>query len=312
LIENRNVVCLVGGVGGAKLAYGLAQVVPPERLTIIVNTGDDFWHYGLRICPDLDTIIYTLAGVVDPVNGWGLADETTTTLAALERLGASPWFRLGDKDLATHLFRTQLWQEGHTLTDITQRLRTALGVKCAILPMTNAPVATIIDSREYGELNFQVYFVKHRWQPQIKALRLDGIEKATVSAEVEQAMKQADCIVIGPSNPWLSVNPILSVPGMRRLIAAQDVPRVAVTPIIGGQAIKGPTTKIMKELGLVVSLETIADYYGDVLNGFIVDQRDLTPNIKHLRVASFDTLMDESSKRVTLAKNLLAWTRDWK
>lgn len=311
MTECRNIVLLVGGVGGAKLAYGLAHAVPPEYLTIIVNTGDDFWHYGLRICPDLDTITYTLAGVVDPANGWGLQGDTTITLEALSVYGM-PWFRLGDKDLATHLFRTQQWHEGRTLTEITRCINQALGVKCTLLPMTNTPVATMVETVEYGEIAFQVYFVKHRWQPQLKALRLDGIEQAIPGDAVCRAMQAADLILIGPSNPWLSINPILSVPGMRELIAAQDVPRVAVTPIINGQAVKGPTAKIMAELNLSPSAETVAHYYDGIINGFVYDQRDPTLEIQGIKCVAFDTLMDSNEKRITLAEKILQWTSDWK
>ena len=309
---DRNVVLLVGGVGGAKLAYGLAQILPSERLTIIVNTGDDFWHYGLRICPDLDTIVYTLAGIVNPVTGWGIADDTTVTLNALAHLGETPWFRLGDQDLATHLLRTQLWQEGYSLTQITHRITQALGVKWIVLPMTDSPVATIVDTAEYGELNFQVYFVKHRWQPRLKSLHIEGIENAIVSAEAQQAVEQADLIIIGPSNPWLSIDPILSVPGMRSMIAAQNVPRVAVTPIVGGEAVKGPAAKIMRELGYPVAAETVARHYGEVINGFIVDQQDGATNLPLLRTIVLDTWMDNNEKRISLARNLLNWTKDWK
>jgi LPPG:FO 2-phospho-L-lactate transferase len=307
-----NVVLLVGGVGGAKLAYGLEKILPPEQLTVIVNTGDDFWHYGLRICPDLDTITYTLSGLVDTVNGWGIAGDTTTTLDALQHLGETPWFRLGDHDLATHMLRTQWWHEGCSLTEITRRLTSALGIGCPVLPMADDPVATMITTEEHGELPFQVYFVKHRWQPTVQSIRLDGIDHARVTAEIARAVQAADVILIGPSNPWLSVNPILSVPGMRDLLTARQIPRVAVTPIINGEAVKGPTAKIMRELSLPLTAETIADYYGEVINGFVFDERD-----QHLRASlpystAMDTLMDSDAQRIRLARNLLDWISDWK
>lgn len=306
--NSRNVVLLVGGVGGAKLAYGLAQVVAPERLTIIVNTGDDFWHYGLRICPDLDTITYTLSGMVNTTMGWGVADDTTVTLEALTALGETPWFKLGDKDLATHLRRTQLWYEGHTLTQITKQLTKSVGIPCNILPMTDAPVATMVDTVEHGELGFQVYFVKHRWQPTLKSLRFAGIEDANISSEVEEAIQQADVLIIGPSNPWLSIDPILSVPGMRERIASRQIPRLAVTPVIDGEAVKGPTAKLMRELGYEVSPEVIANFYGDVINAFVYDQRDQSVQMDHLMTTAFDTLMTDNQKRVELARYLLDWT----
>ena len=179
--EPKNIVALVGGVGGAKLAHGLAQILPPECLTVIVNTGDDFWHYGLRVCPDLDTVMYTLSGVVNKTNGWGVADDTFATLSALKRYGEDPWFGVGDQDFATHLLRTQAIANGESLTTVTQKLTTALGINQTILPMTNAPVATKVVTIEQGELDFQVYFVRHRWQPTVTAIRFDGIEDAAVS-----------------------------------------------------------------------------------------------------------------------------------
>lgn len=311
MVDSRNVVLLVGGVGGAKLAAGLARMVPPDQLTIIVNTGDDFWHYGLRICPDLDTITYTLSGLVDPVNGWGIAGDTTITLDALGRLGEMPWFRLGDQDLATHLVRTTRLDAGESLTQITQAITSALGIRCRILPMTDEPVATRVDTVEHGELDFQDYFVRHRWQPTVRNLRLDGIQDATISAPVRQAIENADLIVIGPSNPWLSIQPILSVPGLRELIASRSVPRVAVTPIIGGQAVKGPTVKIMQELGYTVSLETVAGFYQRTINGFVVDVQDQDVHLSDLRLSVFDTLMNSDQKRVALAEHVLSWTSDW-
>lgn len=311
LTDSRNVALLVGGVGGAKLAAGLARIVPPEQLTIIVNTGDDFWHYGLRICPDLDTITYTLGGLVDRANGWGIADDTTTTLDALRRLGETPWFRLGDQDLATHLLRTQRLRAGESLTQVTQAITAALGIRCRILPMTNEPVATRVDTVEHGELDFQDYFVRHRWQPTVRGLRLDSIEAARISSPVRHAIENADLIVIGPSNPWLSIQPILSVPGLRDLIAQQAVPRVAVTPIIDGQAVKGPTVKIMQELGYTVSLETVAGFYAGTINGFIIDVHDQDVTLGDLRLSVFDTLMNSDEKRVALAEHLLKWTSDW-
>ncbi|HEX2906455.1 MAG TPA: 2-phospho-L-lactate transferase CofD family protein [Phototrophicaceae bacterium] len=206
-------VALVGGVGGAKLAYGLAQILPPEQLTIIVNTGDDFSLYGLRICPDIDTIMYTLAEMVDKANGWGVSGDTRHMMGSLRRYGDNPWFRLGDQDMATHLLRTQWSGDGQTLTQITARLAAALRVKPTILPMTDDPVATMVNTVEHGEIAFQSYFVRYRWQPTVKSLRLAGVENAKMTPDVCHALEQADVILIGPSNPWLSIDPILSVPG---------------------------------------------------------------------------------------------------
>lgn len=301
----KHVVLLVGGVGGAKLAHGLAQVLPPKSLTVIVNTGDDFWHYGLRVCPDLDTVMYTLGGLVDKVNGWGIAGDTRNMLAGLQRYGEEPWFGLGDQDLATHLLRTQMWRDGKRLTEITRSLTKRLGISHQILPMTDAPVRTMIDTVEYGELEFQTYFVRYRWQPTVKAIRLDGIEAASVSPEAQAALERADAILVGPSNPWLSIAPIVSVPGMREIILSRNVPRVAVSPIVQGQAIKGPAAKLMAELGYEVSAQAVANYYGDIITGYVHDERDTGLILNNKEVTSFDTIMVDNEDRVVLARKIL-------
>jgi len=306
-----NVVVLVGGVGGAKLAYGLAQVLPPEELIVIVNTGDDFWHYGLRVCPDLDTIMYTLSGLVDPVIGWGIAGDTTHMLDALKRYGEQPWFRLGDQDLATHILRTEALRNGSTLTDVTARLTKNLGIPQEILPMTDVPVATMVDTEEYGEIDFQTYFVRYRWQPTVKSLRLAGIEAATVPQPVQEALEKADIILIGPSNPWLSIDPILAVPGMRNLITARPLPRVALSPIIGGRALKGPADKLMAELGYTPSADAIVKYYGDLINGFVYDTSDAGLQITLPHVTTYETIMNSDEDKIILAQNMLDWIKSW-
>lgn len=307
----KHVVALVGGVGGAKLAHGLSQILEPDQLTVIVNTGDDFWHYGLRICPDLDTVMYTLAGLVDKTNGWGIGGDTTNTLGALRRYGIETWFRLGDQDMATHLLRTQWLREGERLTTITERLVARLGVAHRILPMADAPVATMIDTVEHGELDFQTYFVRMRWQPRVKALRLDGIERTALTPEAVADIQRADAILFGPSNPWLSLMPILAVPGMREALLARQIPRVAITPIIEGKAVKGPAAKLMKELGYEVDARAVVDYYGDVINGFVYDERDhgLTFTLAH--TMSVDTIMRSDADRVVLARKVIAWMEEW-
>lgn len=302
---------LVGGVGGAKLAHGLANVLRPGTLTIIVNTGDDFHLYGLKICPDLDTVMYTLAGIVDKMNGWGIAGDTTRMLEAMQRYGEAPWFRLGDQDLATHLLRTQWLQEGVTLTEVTRRLSERLHVGHCILPMTDHPLATKVLTDEYGELDFQVYFVRHHWQPSVRALRLEGIESAVMSEAVIEALSKADAILIGPSNPWLSIAPILAVPGLRDLLVSRDVPRVAVTPIIAGSAVKGPAAKLMAELGYQPSAKAVAEYYSGIINGFVLDEKDQTTEIPDLRVLIADTMMYDETDRVRLAQKILNWIGGW-
>jgi len=303
--------CWSAGVGGAKLAHGLAQLVPPGRLTIIVNTGDDFWMYGLRICPDLDTLTYTLSGLVNPANGWGVAGDTFETLAAMKRYGEDTWFGIGDRDFATHLLRTQALRRGDSLTTVTHKLTSALGIAHTILPMTDAPIATKVDTVERGELDFQIYFVQQRWQPTVKALRYDGIEAASITPEVRRAIESADVILFGPSNPWLSIAPILGVPGMRDALIARDVPRVALSPIVGGEAIKGPAAKMMAELGYDVSARTVAAYYGDVINGFVYDALDAQMTIDGLRTATFDTIMRTDEDRAVLARRMVDWVSSW-
>ena len=308
----QNIVVLIGGVGGAKLASGLVKVFPSQRLTFIVNTGDDFWHMGLRICPDLDTVMYTLRGLVDPQWGWGIKDDTVATLESLSNLyQVEPWFRLGDKDLATHLLRTELLRQGKSLTEVTTILRKRLGIGATVLPMCDSEVPTMIDTIEAGELGFQEYFVKRRWQPTVKAIRHAGCESAAVSAAVRSALTSADLILIAPSNPWLSVEPILSIPGMRELLTGLAVPAVAITPIIAGDAVKGPTAKIMRELGLEVSAQTIVSFYHGIINAFVDDIRNESLQLDGVRIAQFNTFMIDAQDKRTLARDILAWVAGW-
>lgn len=316
------VVVFVGGVGGAKLAYGLARVLPPEHLSIIVNVADDFRHYGLRICPDLDTIMYTLSEQVDPVNGWGIVGDTTAMLGAMQRYGEETWFSLKDQDLATHLLRTQWLREGMRLTEVTQRLASRLGITCRLLPVTDDLVMTMVHTEEYGTLEFQEYFVKYRWQPRVRSLEYRGAADAQITPEVRHALFSADVILFGPSNPWLSIAPILALPEVIELLKSRDIPRVAVTPIVEGRAIKGPAAKIMAELGLEVSAHSVISYYGDVLNGFICDVRDQTQDdasteTKNLHspgytLQSFDTMMGDAQSKMMLAQKILETLQGWK
>ena len=308
----RNVAVLIGGVGGAKLAVGLSQIVPPPRLTFIVNTGDDFWHLGLKICPDLDTVMYTLAGLVNPQSGWGIKDDSAIALDSLEKnYQFEAWFHLGDKDLATHLLRSHLLRGGHSLTAATRFLSRRLGVKPTLLPMCDAEVPTVIDTVGFGELGFQEYFVKHRWQPAIKSIRHEGCEQAVLSEPVRSALKAADVVLIAPSNPWLSLAPILSIPGMRALLAGLEAPVVAVTPIIAGAAVKGPTAKIMGELGLATTAENAAGYYSGIINGFVNDVRNDTLKLDAVCTVRFDTLMKNLNDKIKLAQSTLDWIEGW-
>jgi len=306
-----NVVLLVGGVGGAKLAYGLKELLPPGQLTIIVNTGDDFWLHGLRICPDLDTITYTLGERIDKRKGWGVANDTTQMLSALRDLGVETWFQLGDIDLATHLLRTEMLSEGHTLTQVTAHIRASFGVQHDILPMTDDTVATLVDTVEHDELAFQTYFVRHRWQPTVRGLTYAGANEAQVNPSAKAAIEAADVIMLGPSNPWLSIAPILAVGDMRQTILGKQVPRVAVSPIVGGKAIKGPTAKIMSELGMAQTAQTVADYYGEVINGFAYDQQDAPLHMPRMQAAAFQTVMHTDRDKIVLAEQLLNWIENW-
>jgi LPPG:FO 2-phospho-L-lactate transferase len=306
-----NVVLFVGGVGGARLAHGLYQELKPEQLTVIVNNGDDFWHYGLRICPDVDTIMYTLSGCVNKAFGWGVTDDTRNTLDTLKEYGEDTWFGLGDKDIALHLIRTGRLHTGQNLTQITQYLAQILGIKCAILPMSDDYVETIVHTQEHGALGFQEYFVKNRWQPTLTHLEFKGEQDAKISPQIAHAIDNADAIIIAPSNPWLSIQPILRVNGLRERILARDIPRIAVTPIIAGKSVKGPTDKIMAELGLEVSVMAVVEYYQDLINGFVYDERDTAFNMAGIRLTAFDTLMDHEDKRRTLARHILGWLANW-
>jgi LPPG:FO 2-phospho-L-lactate transferase len=297
------VVCLAGGVGGARLAFGLARALSPDEMTIVVNTGDDFTHLGLRICPDLDTVMYTLAGLANRQEGWGLANDTFAGMEALEKLGGETWFRLGDRDIATHLRRTHLLNQGLRLTEVTQSLCAALDVKTAVLPMTDQPVATRVVTDE-GTLDFQDYFVRRHCQPRLSAILFAGIERAEPSPDVRQALAAADGVVLAPSNPFVSIEPILGLPGMRDLIAR--LPAVAVSPIVGGQAVKGPAAKMLAELGLDVSASAVARRYTDLVRGFVMDEVDsaLASEVEALgmQVVTTHSIMRYDEDREALAR----------
>ncbi|MGH2523036.1 MAG: 2-phospho-L-lactate transferase [Anaerolineales bacterium] len=300
------VVALAGGVGGAKLAHGLAQILTPEELTIIVNTGDDFEHLGLHISPDLDTVTYTLAGLANPETGWGLAGETWNFLEALGRLGGETWFRLGDHDLATHLERTRRLRAGESLTEVTAALCAALEVKHLVLPMSDDPVRTMVQTDE-GELEFQEYFVHRRCEPSVRGIRFVGGEQALPTLLVTLALETADVILFCPSNPFVSIDPILGFPGIRKQVMRKKA--AAVSPIVGGQAIKGPAAKMFAEMGMEVSAASVAAHYGKLLSGFVLDTVDaaLGPAIEtgSRRVLVTNTLMRTDADRARLAREVL-------
>jgi LPPG:FO 2-phospho-L-lactate transferase len=309
------IVALAGGVGGAKLADGLARCVGPE-LTVIVNTGDDFEHLGLHISPDLDTVMYTLAGVANPATGWGIADETWSTLEQVARLGGPDWFKLGDKDLATHILRTQRLRGGDRLTDITADLCHALGVVAHVLPMSNDPVRTTVQSGS-DRYPFQDYFVRLQCTVPVTGLQFEGAPGARPGPEVEAALKDTSlaAIVICPSNPYLSIDPILAVPGMRDLIDKAHVPVVAVSPIIGGAAVKGPAAKIMAELGVSPSVAGIAEHYNGLIDGLMIDTVDagLAGDIAPMgiRVSTTRILMRDVDDRQRLARECIAFAQEF-
>ncbi len=300
------IVALAGGVGGAKLADGLAQLLPPEDLTIIVNTGDDFEHLGLYISPDLDTVCYTLAGLANPETGWGRVDESFHTLEAVGVLGGETWFRLGDRDLATHLERTRRLKEGQTLSQITRAFCKAWGVKHTVLPMSDDPVRTMVDTVEFGELPFQEYFVRLKYEPKVKGFRFVGVESARPTPEVQQALEGADAIVVCPSNPWVSVDPILAVLQFRSSIVHRPPPLMAVSPIIGGKTVRGPAAKMYAELGIQPSALAVAEHYRGLLSGFVMDKADARLLERFtIPVLVTNTLMQSQSDRRRLAKDVL-------
>jgi LPPG:FO 2-phospho-L-lactate transferase len=310
-VSGGHVLALCGGVGGAKLAAGLAAVLPPERLTIVVNTGDDFEHLGLSISPDIDTVVYTLSGLSDEVRGWGVADESWQALGQLGRLGEPDWFRLGDRDLAMHVARSHRLREGETLSQVTASLAGALGIGPAIVPMSDDPVRTKVET-EIGVLDFQRYFVAEQCRPAARAIGFAGAPAARLSPGFETALTRADlgALIICPSNPYLSIDPLLSLPGVRHRLTALGVPRVAVSPIVGGQAIKGPTAKLMAELGASVDVVGIARHYLGLVDRLIVDEADRAeaPRVEALGIAVdvAPAIMRSHADRAALARATLA------
>lgn len=313
---NQRVLALSGGVGGAKLAFGLSQLLPANQLQIITNTADDFEHLGLPISPDLDTVMYTLAKVNNQQVGWGLVDETWQCMSALEQLNGPAWFRLGDKDLATHLQRKQLLQQ-MDITAVTERLSVDLGVEHSILPMCNESVSTFVtlaeDFAEFKagyDMPFQHYFVKYQCKPIIKAYHFSGIEQAAVSPHVVEAVGGADVLIVCPSNPFVSIEPILSVPGMTELLTQLHT-RVVVSPIVAGLAIKGPAAKMMHELSMPTTALSVASLYRQFATHFVLDCRDeqYKAQIESMGLNVFvtDTVMTSDVGKQRLAADILAF-----
>jgi LPPG:FO 2-phospho-L-lactate transferase len=302
------VVALAGGIGASKFLTGLVEVLPAEEITIIVNTGDDFHWMGLYICPDLDTVTYTLAGLANPETGWGIRGDTFHGLERLQTLGCDTWFKLGDRDLATHIYRSQKIREGQTLAEVTGDIARQNGLRSSILPMTNNQVPTEIQT-DQGILPFQEYFVRRRCQPRVQAFLFRTIENALPAPGVLEIVRSADAILVCPSNPFISIGPILAVPGIRDALHETDAKVVAITPIIAGQAIKGPTARMLGELGHEVSAVSVARMYRDFLDIFVLDQSDaaLVPQVEKLgmEVRLAETLMTEHRSKIDLARNVI-------
>lgn len=302
------IVALAGGVGAAKFLSGLIEVVPSEDLTVIVNTGDDFRWMGLYVCPDLDTVTYTLADLANPDTGWGVRGDTFRCLKRLKELGGESWFRIGDLDLATHLFRTECLRNGHSLSEVTAAICATHGIRCRILPMTESPVPTIVHTDE-GILGFQDYFVRRKCQPRVRGFTFKGIEQSRPAPGVMEALASAGAVVVCPSNPFISIGPILAVPGIRDAIRRAEATVAAVSPVVGGRAIKGPTAAMLGQLGHEVSAAGVAALYADILDAFILDRRDemLRSRISDLDLAvrTAETVMDSAKARVELARTVL-------
>ena len=305
-------IALSGGVGGAKLALGLSKFLSPDELLIVANTGDDFEHLGLTICPDIDTLLYTLAAIANPETGWGRADESWKTMKALETIGGETWFRLGDRDLALHLTRKQQLASGKTLSDTVANIAESFSLKHPVVPMSDQPVRTMVRT-DIGELPFQEYFVKNQCAPKVTGFQFAGVNDAKPNPLLMDALRdpRLEAVIICPSNPFISIDPILAIPGLREDLRARSAPIIAVSPIIGNRAFKGPAAKMLRELGFDTSAAAIADHYGDLLQGFVIDSQDIDLanklETKSRRVHATNTIMKSLEDRVTLARETFAF-----
>ena len=301
----RSITCLAGGVGAARFLDGLSRVYPPDRITVIVNTGDDLEYLGAYISPDIDILTYTLAGIVDEEKGWGIRGDTYRCMEQLERYSAETWFRVGDRDFATHLLRTAFLQQGFNLSEVTEKIRSALGVKVRILPMSNDRVATKIKTSA-GLLEFQEYFVKRKFSDKVEDVTYEGANHAVPPEAVLSSLKTSEAIILCPSNPILSIGPILAIPGIREALGRARGKIVGISPIVGGKALKGPLDRLMADLGLEVSPYGVAKLYQGVLDGFVIDEVDkhLSPRIQRLgmKVVATRTVMNEPEAKTRLAE----------
>ena len=310
------ITALAGGVGASKFLEGLSHAMAPEDISIIVNTGDDLELFGLYIAPDLDIVTYTLAGLVNPETGWGLAGDTFDCLDLLTRYSrAERWFNLGDRDLATHIYRTQMLREGRTLSEVAERVRTSLGVRSRILPMTDAHVPTTILTDE-GPLHFQEYLVKRRAQVTVRGIRFENIEATSPAPGVTEAIGSSEAVIICPSNPLISIGPILAVPGLRALLKETEATVAAISPLVGGASLKGPTDRMLADLGLEVSAAQVARLYADILDVYLIDHRDeeAKAEIERLGVKVFvtETVMSGPAEKLALAQATLKAMREGK
>ena len=303
-----DVTVLAGGVGAARFLEGLVQVVPQERITVISNTGDDEDFFGLRVSPDIDTVVYTLAGAIDPAHGWGLAGETYHALDALRRFGYETWFSLGDADMATHAFRTRLLREGATLSEATARIAAAFGLALRLLPVSDDRIRTLVET-DAGTLTFQQYFVKRRTEDEVRAVRFEGIEDAAPAPGVLDAIAAAGVVVVAPSNPVVSIGPLLAVGGVRDALRTTAAAVVAVSPIVGGRTIKGPADRMMASLGMTPTAAGVAEAYADFLDVLVIDEEDraLAPAVEAtgVRAAVAQTIMRGTAEKRALAEAVL-------
>lgn len=301
----KRIVVLAGGVGAARFLSGLAPVVGPERLFIVGNTGDDAEIHGLHVSPDLDTVTYALAGLANRKRGWGIQGDTFECLRALERLGGETWFKLGDRDLATHLYRSGRLRQGATLSQVTWEIATPLGVRARIVPMSDKPVPTLIQTR-HGILDFQTYFVRQRARDAVLGVRFYGMEEARPADGVLKAIQRAAGVVVCPSNPIISIGPILAVPGIREALRETAAPVAAISPIVGGRALKGPAARMMRSMGLRASADQVAELYRDFVDVFVLDRvdRKLAPKVEALgmRAVVTNTIMRGLAQKKALAR----------
>ncbi len=303
------ITALAGGVGASKFLEGLCHAIEPEDISIIVNTGDDIEFFGLYIAPDLDIVTYTLAGIVNPATGWGVKDDTFNCLELLVKYTKSErWFNLGDRDLATHILRTQMLHDGHSLSEVADLVRKALGVGSQILPMTDTHTPTTIITDE-GEMHFQEYLVRRRAQPRIESIRFENIESSLPALGVAEAILNAEAVIVCPSNPLISIGPILAVPGIRDSLIRTKAKTVAISPVVGGASLKGPTDRMLTDLGMEVSAKQVAKLYADFLDIFILDHRDSGEKDEiertGLKVVITDTVMSDGDKKLALAETVL-------